>query len=242
MTGTATVCEREFRQVYRLKVQTVPLRAASRRRILPSRFFATASAKWQAVAESVAEIHAAGRPVLIGTRSIDDSERLAEMFRRRGWALELLNGRQDAAEADVVARAGQPSAITIATNLAGRGTDIRLTPEVVTRGGLHVVVGECHDSRRVDRQLIGRCARQGDPGSAQTLVSADDSLIQRFGPWLADSMRRHAGPDGEVPFDLAPQVRRLQGLAERQQYASRCTLLRRDQSRDVLFSRRASQP
>ena len=97
-----------------------------------------------------------------------------------------------------MARAGQPGAITIATNLAGRGTDIRLAPEVALRGGLHVMVAECHDSRRVDRQLIGRCARQGDPGSAQTFVSAEDSLIQRFGPWLADSMQRHAGPEGEV--------------------------------------------
>ncbi len=242
MTGTASGCEREFRQVYGLQVRAVPLRAPCRREILPTRFFANATAKWQAVARSVAQLHAARRPALIGTRSIDDSERLASLFRQCGLGCELLNGRQDAAEADIVARAGQPGAITIATNLAGRGTDIQLDSEVARLGGLHVVVGECHDSRRVDRQLIGRCARQGDAGSAQTLFSADDSLIQRFGPWLAEAMRRHAGPDGEVPFDLSRQVRRLQALAERQDYAARCALLRRDRSRDVLFSQRAPQP
>ena len=194
MTGTAAGCEREFRQVYGLKTHSVPLRAPCQREILPPRFFANATAKWQAVVASVVEMHALRRPVLIGTRSIDDSERLADVFRQHALAFELLNGRQDAAEAEVVARAGQPCAITIATNLAGRGTDIQLAPEVVPRGGLHVVVAECHDSRRVDRQLIGRCARQGDPGSAQMFVSAEDSLIQRFGPWLGEFMQRHAGP------------------------------------------------
>jgi preprotein translocase subunit SecA len=176
---------------------------------------------------------------LVGTRSIDDSELLADVFQRHALDFEMLNGRQDAEEATVIARAGQPGAITIATNLAGRGTDIRLAPEVARGGGLHVIVAECHDSRRVDRQLIGRCARQGDPGSAQTFVSADDSLIRRFGPWLGESMQRHTGPGGEVFLDLTRQVRRLQALAERHDYASRCALLRREQSRDQLFSPRA---
>ena len=240
MTGTAAGCEREFRQVYGLQTQFVPLRAPCRREILPPRFFTHATAKWQAVVESVVALHARRRPVLIGTRSIDDSDRLAEVFRRHAVAFELLNGRQDAAEAEVVARAGQPCAITIATNLAGRGTDIRLAPEVVLRGGLHVVIAECHDSQRVDRQLVGRCARQGDPGSAQMFVSAEDSLIQRYGAWLGEFMLRHAGTGGEVHLDLTRQVRRLQALAERQDYAARCTLLRRDLSRDVLFSRHGS--
>ncbi|MHB8973954.1 MAG: preprotein translocase subunit SecA [Pirellulaceae bacterium] len=242
MTGTAAGCEREFRQVYELTTHSVPLRAVCQRTILPPRFFTNATAKWQAVVANVVEMRALRRPVLIGTRSIDDSERLADVFRQHALAFELLNGRQDAAEADVVARAGQPCAITIATNLAGRGTDIQLAPEVVRHGGLHVVVAECHDSRRVDRQLIGRCARQGDPGSAQMFISAEDSLIQRFGPWLGEFMQRHGGCSGEVPFDLGRQVRRLQALAERQDYAARCGLLRRDLSRDQLFSRHAAQP
>ena len=236
MTGTASGCEREFRQVYGLRVEPIPLRVPSRREILPTRFFTDSSAKWEAIAQSVGEIHALGRPVLIGTRSIHDSEHLAELFCRRGLEFAMLNGRQDAAEAAVVARAGQPGAITIATNLAGRGTDIRLGPGVALRGGLHVILAECHDSARVDRQLVGRCARQGDPGSAQTFVSAEDSLIQRFGPWLAESMRRHGDSCGEVAVDLTRPLRRLQRVAERQDYAGRCALLRRDQSRDTLLS------
>ncbi len=235
MTGTAAGCEREFRQVYGLRARSIPLRAPCQRQILPPRFFANSRAKWQAVTESVVELHALGRPVLIGTRSIDDSECLAAMFSQHALEFELLNGRQDATEAAVVAGAGRAGAITIATNLAGRGTDIRLAPEVAVRGGLHVIIAECHDSPRVDRQLIGRCGRQGDPGSAQTFVSAEDSLIQRFGPWLAQSMQRHAGSSGELALDLTRQVRRLQTLAQRRDYASRCALLRRDQSRDELF-------
>ncbi|MHB9067714.1 MAG: preprotein translocase subunit SecA [Pirellulaceae bacterium] len=241
MTGTAVGCEREFRQVYGLRTRSVPLRAPCRRQILPARFFASSRAKWQAVTESAVALHAVGRPVLIGTRSIDDSEFLAAMFSRQTLQFELLNGRQDATEAAVVAGAGKTGAITIATNLAGRGTDIRLSPEVVARGGLHVIIAECHDSARVDRQLIGRCARQGDPGSAQTFVSAEDSLIQRFGPWLAQSMQRHAGSSDELAHDLSGQVRRLQALAERRDYASRCGLLRRDQSRDALFCERPAR-
>jgi preprotein translocase subunit SecA len=238
MTGTVAGCQREFRQIYGLKTQPVPLRIPSRRTIMPPRFFSTAAAKWQAVAQSVAEVHATARPVLIGTRSIDDSEILASVFHQRGLEFELLNGRQDAAEAEIVARAGRLRAITIATNLAGRGTDIKLGADAVSRGGLHVVVGECHESRRVDRQLVGRCARQGDPGSAQTFVSAEDSLLSRFGSWLADSLRRFADHQGEVNLNLARQVARLQMLAERQEYAARCALLRLDRSRDVLFSQR----
>lgn len=241
MTGTAAGCTREFRQVYGLKVNTVPLRVPSRREIMPLRFFADAAAKWQAVAQSVLQLHVTGRPVLLGTRSIDDSERLAGVFRQQGLPFELLNGKQDATEADILARAGQRGTITIATNLAGRGTDIRLAPEAAASGGLHVIVAECHDSTRVDRQLIGRGARQGDPGSAQTFVSAEDSLIQRFGPWLARTMQRHATAAGEVPLDLSRQVHRLQAIAERQDYAARCVLLRRDLSRDVLFSQHGAQ-
>ncbi len=241
MTGTAAGCAREFRQVYGLRTQSVPLRVPSRRKILPPRNFASAAAKWQAVVQSVVQIHDVGRPVLVGTRSIDDSEHLADLFQQQGLEFELLNGRQDATEADVLVRAGQRRAITIATNLAGRGTDIRLAPEVVSLGGLHVIVAECHDSRRVDRQLIGRGARQGDAGSAQTFVSAEDSLIQRFGPWLAPTMQRHATPAGEVPLDLVRQIHRLQAIAERQEYASRCALLRRDLSRDVLLSQHPAQ-
>ncbi len=239
MTGTATGCEREFRQVYRLKVQPIPLRTASQRRIWPARFFVTQQAKWLAIADSVGTIHQDGRPVLVGTRSIADSERLADLFHQRGITFQLLNGRQDAAEAAVVAQAGHVDAVTIATSLAGRGTDIALGPGVAELGGLHVVVSECDDSTRIDRQLIGRCARQGDPGSAQVFVSAEDTVIAKNGPWLADSIQRHAGMEGELPVDLMPKVRRIQRSAERLAYGARAAMLRRDLSRDSLNS---SQP
>ena len=241
MTGTAAGCEREFRQVYGLTVKVVPLRVPSRRLVLPTRFFATASAKWAAIVQSVLQIHAEQRPVLVGTRSICDSEHLAGLLQQRGLYFALLNGRQDATEAAIVARAGKKGAITIATNLAGRGTDIQLDRNLAARGGLHVILAECHESARIDRQLIGRCARQGDPGSAQTFVSAEDSLIQRFGPWLAESMRRHGDSLGEVAVDLTRPLRRLQRTAERFAYASRCALLRRDLSRDELLSRHVAE-
>jgi preprotein translocase subunit SecA len=238
MTGTAAGCEREFVHVYHLDVQTIPLRKPSRREEWPTRFFATQASKWDAIAESVAQVHAQGRPVLAGARSIADSVRLAELFQQHGMTVQLLNGRQDAEEAAVISRAGVRGAVTIATNLAGRGTDIKLAAGVDSLGGLHVVVSECGDSARVDRQLVGRAARQGDPGSAQLFVSAEDALIQHHGTWLARTMLRLAGARGELNVDLTPQLRRVQRVAERMAYAARSNLLRRDLSRDSLYSKR----
>ncbi len=225
-----------------MHVVPIPLRVPSRREIWPTRFFDKAEAKYAAIAQSVLDLLGLGRPVLVGTRSILDSEHLAALFRERGIAFTLLNGRQDEEEAAIVARAGQPETVTIATDLAGRGTDIRLGPGVADCGGLHVILAECHDSARVDRQLIGRCARQGDPGSAQMFVSADDSLIQRVGAWLAECLCRYGGVGGEVPLDLTGQLRRLQRTAERQDYAGRCAVLRRDLARDTLLVRSGSKP
>ena len=192
MTGTAAGCEREFRQVYDLGVVPIPLRTPSRRELWPTRFFVEQSQKWNAIADSVQEIHRQQRPVLVGTTSIADSEHLAQLLRGRGVEFQLLNGRQDADEAAVVSEAGHRGAVTIATSLAGRGTDIKLGSGVMELGGLHVIVSECSDSARVDRQLVGRCARQGDPGSAQMFVSAEDPLIQQHGSWLVPSIERHA--------------------------------------------------
>ncbi|TWT78952.1 preprotein translocase subunit SecA [Planctomycetes bacterium CA13] len=236
MTGTATGCEREMRQVYDLRVVPIRLRTPSRREYWPTRFFATLSTKWNAIADSVERIHSQERPILIGTTSIADSERLADLLSERGLNFQILNGRQDAEEADVIGRAGSRGAVTIATSLAGRGTDIKLGPDALPLGGLHVVVCECSESGRVDRQLIGRCARQGDPGSTQVFVSAEDPLIKIYGSWLISSIQRHAGSDGEAEIDFAGQVRRIQRSAERVAYSSRCGLLRSDLSRDSLFS------
>jgi len=185
----------------------------------------------------VLDLVSAGGPVLVGTRCILDSERLAASFREHQIAFALLNGRQDEEEAAIVARAGQAGAVTIATDLAGRGTDIRLGPGVADHGGLHVILAECHDSARVDRQLIGRCARQGDPGSAQMFVSAEDSLILRAGTWLGEWMGQYGNRDGEVTLNLTGQLRRLQRMVERRDFANRCALQRRDLARDSLLLR-----
>lgn len=237
MTGTATGCDRELLDVYQLEVHEIPLRVPSQRRMMPTRFFATQEAKWAAIAQAASEEHAAGRSVLIGTRSISESEFIALQLKRSQLPCEVLNGLQDATEADIVARAGQPGAITIATNLAGRGTDILLHCDVKAAGGLHVIVAECQTSSRMDRQLIGRCARQGDPGSAQVFVSADDTLIRHFGPWLAAALQRESNSSGEVEIDFTSQLRRIQASAERQSYTSRIHMLQKDVSRDSLLKK-----
>jgi preprotein translocase subunit SecA len=150
---------------------------------------------------------------------------------------EVLNGKQDPDEATIVARAGQPAAVTIATNMAGRGTDIQLGPGVAERGGLHVIAAERHASRRVDRQLIGRCARQGDPGTAQFFVSADDDLIRTYRPWLGQTMKRAAGGGhGELRTDYDIGIRKTQMLAEKAAYGRRRALFHSDRQRDSVMA------
>ncbi len=235
MTGTAIGCERELDDVYKLTVEEIPLRVASQRIVLPIRFFATNAAKCHAITQDIVFVQQLGRAVLVGTRSISDSEILAAKLASQRIECQLLNGLQDAAEAEIISRAGDPKSVTIATNLAGRGTDIHLHPEVRANGGLHVIVAECQTSSRMDRQLIGRCARQGDPGSAQTYASAEDVLVAIHGPWLADALVREADQNGEVNSDFTRQLRRIQTTAERQQYASRISMFRRDITRDTLL-------
>jgi len=236
MTGTATGCEQELNDVYRLETEEIPLRVPSRRVIMPTRFFAINSARDEAIAESAIRMRNAGRAVLIGTRSIADSDAIAHRIQKLAVPFQLLNGIQNAQEASIVSQAGQSGMITIATNLAGRGTDISLAPEVRTAGGLHVIVAECQSSSRMDRQLIGRCGRQGDPGSAQAFASAEDALISMHGPWLAAALKREASASGEVTGDFSAQIRRIQASVERQQYASRIAMLQRDIHRDSILN------
>ena len=173
--------------------------------------------------------------MLVGTRSIDDSELIAAAMTEFGFTVEVLNGLQTVEEADIVANAGNPGSITIATNLAGRGTDIKLSDQVKQLGGMHVVVAVCQLSSRMDRQLIGRCGRQGDPGSAQVFVSAEDLLLTRFGTWLGTAICREADENGEGHCDLTRQLQRIQAAAERSDFLSRCELLRQAEQRDTLF-------
>ncbi len=182
MTGTAREAAGELWQSYQLPVIPIPTNRPVRRQEAPDRIFSSIEDKLQAVVEEVARCHGTGRPVLVGTRNVVTSQEVAGRLEARGLPFHLLNALNDKEEADIVARAGQPGAITIATNMAGRGTDIVLGPGVAAQGGLHVIATERHESHRIDRQLFGRAARQGDPGSAVAFISAEDELLRRFTP------------------------------------------------------------
>jgi preprotein translocase subunit SecA len=190
MTGTAREVARELWSVYRLNTVTIPTRLPLRRSATGTRVFASEAAKWDAVVKSVRDRQRCGRPVLIGTCSVAASEHLSQLLSDRELAHRVLNARHDASEASIIAEAGRPGMITVATNMAGRGTDIRLEPGVAERGGLHVIATERSAARRIDRQLFGRCGRQGDPGSFEAIVSLEDEPvrvhyaagIQRFFP------------------------------------------------------------
>ncbi|MBT9384345.1 translocase [Pseudooceanicola sp. CBS1P-1] len=181
MTGTGLDAAWELYSVYGLGVVRIPPHRGDRRRFAPDRVFATEAAKWQAVAARVAALHGSGVPVLVGTRSVAASARIGAALEAAGLPHQVLNAVQDADEAAVIARAGQPGMVTVATNMAGRGTDIKLAPEVAHTGGLHVILSERHDSRRVDRQLEGRCGRQGDPGQVERFLSLEDELLASRG-------------------------------------------------------------
>jgi preprotein translocase subunit SecA len=228
MTGTASDSQREFWRLYRFPVVVIPLQHPNRRLLLPTRFFVDATAKWRAVVADVKAIHAMGRPILIGSRTIENSQHLAERLGAEGIAYRLLNGMQDQDEATLISQAGQAQAVTIATNMAGRGTDIRLSAGVAELGGLHVIGVEQHESARIDRQLLGRAGRQGDPGSGQFFVSADDSLVRRFAPTLGRAMASMPRRDGEILTDLSREVAAAQQRAEKAAYQVRRRLLAHD--------------
>ena len=181
MTGTAREVAGELWFTYWLDVVTIPTHRPLRRRTRPGRVFGRAADKWAAVLARIDALHAEGRPVLAGTASVAASEHLSGLLAGAGIPHRVLNARQDQDEAEVIAAAGQARAVTVATNMAGRGTDIRLGPGVAETGGLYVLVTERHEAGRIDRQLQGRCARQGDPGEHETLASLEDDLITHAG-------------------------------------------------------------
>lgn len=182
MSGTLSQVRREMRVVYQRRVVAVPTHKSCRRVDVGFTLHRRESEKWLAVLSEIVKIHASGQPVLVGTGSVHDSELLYSLLTRRGLPHQILNARRDLQEAQVVARAGRRGQITIATNMAGRGTDIKLGEGVEQLGGLHVIVTDCHEEHRVDRQLYGRCARQGDPGSVSTHSSLNDPVLQAFYP------------------------------------------------------------
>ncbi len=216
MTGTATEVAAEIGRTYGLPVVRVPLHKPSRLKLHPARCLASPPAKWQAVADEVQSIALdRGRPVLIGTHTVKASEQISAVLLSRGIAHVVLNAKQDRDEAELVSRAGQPGRVTVATNMAGRGTDIVLGEGVAERGGLHVILTEYNESRRIDRQLIGRSARQGDPGSAQAIVSLQDELFTAHAPRLAAWLGKLTTRRGSAPRAGLALLRRLaQGRVE----------------------------
>ncbi|WP_205894623.1 hypothetical protein [Pseudomonas oryzihabitans] len=230
MTGTAREVEPELKRVYDLSVTRIPTHKAPRRRRLQDRVFHTSEERWAAVADRAREVAEQGRAVLIGTRSVEASEHLGKLFDEQGTAHRVLNARQDDNEAEAVAQAGQPGRITVATNMAGRGTDIKLAAAVEHAGGLHVILTEFHESARVDRQLFGRSARQGNPGSVEAIVSLEDELFQRFVPsWLRAllGVRLNAGVQPNSGF-FRSVVTFAQSSAEARDRRIRSDTLRRD--------------
>jgi len=202
MTGTVATAAREFATVYEMPTMIVPTHRPSRRGRLPTRIFRDAAAKRRAVCDAVRALQASGRPVLVGTRSIGASERLSQDLREMGVVHDVLNAREIAREAAIVAGAGERGRVTVATNMAGRGTDIKLGSGVAELGGLHVMLTELHEAPRIDRQLVGRGARQGDPGSYQTFLAVDDDLLREaFGKSYAERIVRRAA-------DKSPELSR----------------------------------
>ena len=185
-----------------------------------ARLFATERSKWEAVVEGVHDLHRRGRPVLVGTCSVAASEHLGRLLSARGLSHQLLNARQDAHEARIVAEAGQPGRITVATNMAGRGTDIQLGPGVAERGGLHVIATQRNEARRIDRQLFGRCGRQGDPGSFEAIFSLEDEREQAYYPaGVRRLMARMARPGAPIKRWFGDLLTSLPQRAEERRHA-----------------------
>jgi preprotein translocase subunit SecA len=190
MTGTAKEVGPELKRVYDLSVVRIPTHKPSRRIRLQDRVFLHSNDRWQEVARRAQEFAAMGRSVLVGTRSVEASEILSGLLQEKGIEHAVLNARQDKTEAEDIEKAGLPGRIIVATNMAGRGTDIKLSAEVKERGGLHVILTEFHESARVDRQLLGRSARQGDPGTVEAIVCLQDELFKRYIPFLSERFAR----------------------------------------------------
>lgn len=237
MTGTASEVEGELSDVYGLSVIKIPTNRPVIREQLPDRLFASLDTKWSAVAARVRTLHEQGRPVLVGTRSVAASEHLAALLEEEKLPHTVLNAKFDDEEADIIAGAGEPGRITIATNMAGRGTDIKLGAAVAERGGLHVILTERHEAARIDRQLAGRCGRQGDPGSHEAILSLEDPLLAggRGGipAWLA----------GRLPvrsrvwrFTARWAIRTAQTRLQRLHARIRRDLLKADQQRGGMLS------
>nr|WP_315238019.1 preprotein translocase subunit SecA [uncultured Flavobacterium sp.] len=245
MTGTAVTEAGELWQIYKLDVVEIPTNRGMARIDKEDFIYKTTREKFNAVIEDVTELSKAGRPVLIGTTSVEISELLSRMLKMRGVTHNVLNAKMHKQEAQIVEEAGKPGVVTIATNMAGRGTDIKLSAEVKAAGGLAIVGTERHDSRRVDRQLRGRAGRQGDPGSSQFYVSLEDNLMRLFGSErVAKVMDRMGLQEGEVIQHsmMTKSIERAQKKVEENNFGVRKRLLEYDDvmnaQREVVYKRR----
>ncbi len=211
MTGTAVTEAEEFDKIYKLQVVVIPTHKPMIRDDNADLIYKTEDAKFKAVADEIQDVASKGRPVLVGTVSVEKSERLARLLEKRGVAHEVLNAKQHEREALIVANAGQPGAVTIATNMAGRGTDIVLGPGVADGGGLHIVGTERHESRRIDNQLRGRAGRQGDPGSSRFFLALDDDLMRIFGGERIKGMMNMLRVADDEPIESRLVSRQIEG-------------------------------
>ena len=238
MTGTAKTEEEEFRDIYNMYVIQIPTNRPIARQDFGDLIFATAKGKYSAIVKEIKERHKKGQPVLVGTIAVENSELLSNMLKKEHIPHEVLNAKNNAREAEIIAKAGQKGAVTIATNMAGRGTDIKLGEGVKELGGLCVLGTERHESRRIDNQLRGRSGRQGDPGMTQFCVSFEDELMVRFGTDRAKLMLQKVGFDGEMNIrskSLSKSIESAQKRVEGNNFDTRKTLLEYD---DVLNNQR----
>jgi len=232
MTGTASTSRGELKKIYHVHVQTIPTNKPPVRKQLPTLVFGNSDAKWAAIVEDATEQHQLERPVLIGTRTIDKSEHLAELLKAKGLEAVILNAKHVAEEAEIVEAAGQKGKITVATNMAGRGTDIKLGEGVYEVGGLHVICSELHEAQRIDRQLIGRCGRQGDPGTYRQFLSLDDEILETgLGPKKYAKLKAR-GEKAKGPMrGLESLFKKAQGRVERRHFRDRKVLLYHEKER-----------
>ena len=245
MTGTAKTEEEEFRDIYNMFVITIPTNKPVVREDFGDLIFATAEGKYGAIVNEIKERHTKGQPVLVGTIAVESSELISQMLKKAGIPHEVLNAKNNAREADIIAKAGDRGSVTIATNMAGRGTDIKINDEVKELGGLCVLGTERHESRRIDNQLRGRSGRQGDPGMSQFCVSFEDELMVRFGTDSAKNLLQRIGFDGELSIrskSLSRSIESAQKRVEGNNFDTRKTLLEYDDvlnnQRGIIYDRR----
>ena len=245
MTGTAKTEEQEFQKIYGLDVIVIPTNKPMIRTDYPDVIYKTKAAKYRAVVKEIVELHKSGQPVLVGTTSITQSEDLSALLKKQGIPHNVLNAKYHEKEAMIVADAGQPGQVTIATNMAGRGTDIVLGEGVAEKGGLHILGTERHESRRIDNQLRGRCARQGDPGSSRFYLSLEDDLMRLFGSDKIKGMMEKLGMEEDEPIEnkiVTSSIENAQKKVEERNFNIRKMVLEYDdvmnQQREVIYKER----